>query len=260
MTAAFALGAILLQVEIIAHRGASAEAPENTLAAFRLGWQQADACELDIHLTKDGQLVVLHDADTRRTAGVDKPVAQQTLEELKALDAGSWKGPKFAGERIPTLQEVLDLLPEKKRLFIEIKCGAEALPELKRTLDAFPEKTARLAIIGFSHDTMVQAKRLLPKIPVFWLSGSKPDARTGKAPDLDDLIARCKSGGLDGLDLDKGFPIDAGFVAKVRGAGLKLVTWTVNDPEIARKEAAAGVDGITTDRPEELRRILSTSK
>ena len=244
---------VLLQVEIIAHRGASEEAPENTLAAFRLGWEQGDGCELDIHLSKDGRIVVLHDATTKRTAGVDKPVAQQTLAELQALDAGS-------GERIPTLEQVLEILPEKKRLYIEIKCGAEILPELQRALDKFPAKKPRLAIIGFGYETMAQAKKVVPGIPVYWLSSSKADKKTGKAPELDDLIARCRAAGLDGLDLHHEFPIDKDFVAKVHAAGLKLVTWTVNDPEIALREAAAGVDGITTDRPKAMRRKLSTPK
>src|SRR5204863_3482831 len=92
-------------VEIVAHRGSSEEAPENTLAAFRLGYEQADACELDIHLSKDGHVVVLHDANTKRTAGLDKPVAEQTLAELRTLDAGKSKGGKFSNEKIPLLSE-----------------------------------------------------------------------------------------------------------------------------------------------------------
>jgi glycerophosphoryl diester phosphodiesterase len=238
---------VLLQVEIIAHRGASEEAPENTPAAFRLGWEQADACELDIHLSKDGRVVIVHDATTKRTAGVDKPVAQQTLVELQALG-------------IPTLEEVLDLLPEKKRLYIEIKCGPEILPELQRVIERFPAKKPRLAIIGFSLDTMAQTKKAMPGIPAYWLSSAKADRKTGKPAEVDDLISRCRSAGLDGLDLNHEFPIDKDFVAKVHAAGLKLITWTVNDPEIALREAAAGVDGITTDRPKEMRRNLSAPK
>lgn len=256
MAAAIVFSLAWMQVEIVAHRGASDEAPENTLAAFRLGWEQGDAVELDLHLTKDGKIAVLHDATTKRTAGVDKPVAGQTLEELKALDAGSWKAKTWAGEKIPTLQEVLDLLPEKKRLFIEIKCGPEVLPELKRTIDAEPKKAERLTIIGFGYDTMLQAKKLFPRIPVLFLHSAK--SKTPKP--LDELIRMCKDGGLDGLDLDQSHPIDAAFVAKVRSAGLKLYTWTVNDPAVARKQAAAGVDGITTDRPALLRQTLSPPK
>jgi glycerophosphoryl diester phosphodiesterase len=246
--------------EIIAHRGASDEAPENTRAAFRLGWEQADACECDVTLTKDGRLAVIHDATTKRTAGLDRRVADQTLEELKSLDAGSWKGAKWSGEKIPSLEEVLEILPEGKRLFIEVKGGPESLPELERVLGAFPGKVARVAVIGFGYDTMVQVRKRLPKVQVFWISGSKPDKKTGQVPDLDTLVAKARAGGLDGLDLEKGFPIDAAFVAKVRTAGLKLYTWTVDDAATARAEAAAGVDGITTNRPGWLRRELASSK
>lgn len=260
MTAALYLGMLLMQVEVIAHRGASAEAPENTLPAFRRGWQEGDACELDIYLTKDGQIAVIHDATTKRTAGLDKPVAQQTLAELQALDAGGWKSPKFAGEKIPTLKDVIDLLPEKKRLYIEIKCGAEVLPELKRTVDAFPGKTAQLAIIGFSRETMAAAKRLLPAVPVYWLASAGKNRQTGAPPEIDALIENCKAAGLDGLDLDQKFPIDAALVTKVHAAGLKVLTWTVNDPETAQKQASAGVDGITTDRPQELKAKLAAPK
>src|SRR6188508_1008743 len=122
-------------VEIIAHRGGAHEAPENTLAAFKLGFEQkADAGELDVYLTKDGKAVVIHDKNTKRTAGADKPVVEQTLEELRALDAGSFKGAQWKGEKIPTLAEALETIPDDRRMFIEIKCGAEILPELERVL------------------------------------------------------------------------------------------------------------------------------
>ena len=240
---------VLMQVEIIAHRGASEEAPENTLAAFRLGWQQGDACELDVHLSKDGRIMVIHDATTRRTAGVDKPVVEQTLAELQALETP-----------IPSLKQVLESLPEKKRLYIEIKCGPEIVPELKRVLDGFPAKQRQVAIIGFGYGTMTEAKKTLPEIPVYWLASAKADSKTGKAPDLDELIAKCRAGNLDGLDLNHEFPIDKDFAAKVHAAGLKLIAWTVNDPEKALRLAAAGVDGITTDRPKAMRQKLSTPK
>jgi glycerophosphoryl diester phosphodiesterase len=260
MSLLFILGLGAAQVELIAHRGSSEEAPENTLASFRLGWQHADACELDIFPTKDGQIAVIHDATTKRTAGLDKPVAQQTMAELKALDAGSWKAAKWAGEKIPTLREVLEILPEKKRLYIEIKGGAELLPELQRTVQAFAAKEPQLLLIGFNYDTMTEAKRLFPKIPAYWILSYKIDKKTLRHPDLDDLIAKCRAGGLDGLDLDFAFPIDKDSVAKIHAAGLKLCTWTVNDPEVARKEVEAGVDGVTSDRPELLRQKLSTPR
>src|SRR5882757_4224835 len=107
---------------IIAHRGASFEAPENTLAAYRLAWQQnADGAEGDFQLTRDGRIVCIHDLTTGRTADANRVVAQSTFEELRRLDVGMWKHPRFAGERIPTLDEILALLPAGNLFFIEIK-------------------------------------------------------------------------------------------------------------------------------------------
>src|SRR3954447_14069494 len=104
-------------IEIIGHRGASHDAPENTLASFRLGWAQgADANELDIRLTRDAQVVVFHDVTTRRITGLDLPVAAQTLAQLQALDAGGWKDAAWAGEKIPALADVFATVPEGKRL------------------------------------------------------------------------------------------------------------------------------------------------
>src|SRR5262249_38764427 len=100
------------RMEIIAHRGASHDAPENTLAAMRLAWAQgADAIECDVHLARDGELVVVHDPDARRTTGVALEVARASVAELQQLDAGRWKDARFAGEKIPTLDEVLALVP-----------------------------------------------------------------------------------------------------------------------------------------------------
>tara|TARA_B100000745_G_C19782764_1_gene256469 strand:- start:6 stop:407 length:402 start_codon:yes stop_codon:yes gene_type:complete len=100
-------------VEIIAHRGASHDAPENTLESVKLGWAQgADAVEVDVYLSKDGHIVVHHDSDTKKLAGVDRKVVDQTLAELRQLDVGAWKGPKWKGVRIPELDDVLATIPE----------------------------------------------------------------------------------------------------------------------------------------------------
>lgn len=249
--------ASLHAVEIIAHRGASHDAPENTLAALKLGWQQnADADELDIHLTSDGQIILSHDPNTKRITGVDKAVAAQTLAELREQDAGRWKGEPWAGEKMPTLAEALATIPEGKRMFIEIKSGPEILPELERVIAASGRKSEQLVIIGFNYATMQQAKRRFPQLPVFWLQSVEADKKTGRLPSLDELIQKAKAASLDGLNLNFKFPIDAAFVEKVRGAGLRLYVWTVDDARIARQLAAAGVDGITTNRPEWLRREL----
>ena len=103
-------------VEIIAHRGFSARAPENTLGSFELAWKnQTDACELDVYLTADGKTAVIHDKDTRRTAGVNLDVAKSKQAELTALDAGSWKGKEWAKQKIPTLEQALATMPKGKQ-------------------------------------------------------------------------------------------------------------------------------------------------
>ena len=243
-------------VEIIAHRGASHDAPENTVAAFQLGWEQkADACELDIRLTSDGKIVAIHDSSTRRTARVRKRVSRQTLDALRALDAGSWKGAQWKGERIPALEEVLAIVPDDRRLFIEIKCGPEVLPEMERVLTDSGKNAQRHVLMGFDFATMKQARERFPHSAIYWIASPKKLSR-GKRPSADALIAKAKSASLDGLDLDRRFAMDAEFVTRVKNAGLKLCVWTVNDATVARKLAAFGVDGITTNRPLWLRERL----
>lgn len=243
--------------EIIAHRGASFDAPENTLAALRLGFEQgADAGELDIHLSQDGRIVVIHDADTARVAGLKQPVSAQTLAELRTLNAGQWgrwQGSAFS-EKIPELAEVLALVPAGKRLFIELKVGAEILPELGRVIRASGLAPAQLPLITFDLESARAAKQQLPAHEVCWIVDHP---KTGPGPAIDQLIQQAKAASLDGLDLNHRFPIDTQFVKEVHAAGLKLYTWTVDDPAVARAEAAAGVDGITTNRPGWLRTQLS---
>jgi len=119
---------------VVAHRGWPQRFPENTLASFRAALALGvDAVELDVRLTKDGRLVVMHDADTKRTTGIGGRLSERTLDEVKRLDAGRWFGPEFAGERIPTLDEVMDLVAGKAALAIEVKPsgkrGAERVVE-----------------------------------------------------------------------------------------------------------------------------------
>lgn len=245
-------------MELIAHRGASFDAPENTLAAFRLGFAQgADACELDVHLTKDGAIAVIHDFTTHRMASVDKTISEQTLAELKLLDAGSWKDPKWAGEKIPSLEEVLSILPEKKRLFIEIKCGAEILPELERVLKNSDKNPEQLPLIGFGYETMQRIKARLPQFPVFWLFTFKPEHKTEAGRRItDELIEKSVAAHFDGLNLLFNGPIDAEFMRKARAANQKVFVWTVDDPHVARRLIDLGVDGMSTNRPGWMREQL----
>lgn len=245
-------------VEIIAHRGASHDAPENTLASFKLGWEQkADADELDIYLTKDEQVVVIHDASTKRTTGVDMKASEKALAELQALDAGSFKGPEWKGEKLPALADVVATIPEGRRLFIEIKCGPEVLPALEKVLKQSGKKPEQLVIIGFGYDVVKQAKQLLPHLQVYYLASMKPGKKGGKAPPtIEELITQARAIGVDGLDLAAEARMDAAMVAKVHAAGLKFFVWTVDDEKLAASLAKAGVDGITTNRPAWMREKL----
>lgn len=238
---------------IIAHRGASAEAPENTLAAIQLGWTQgADAVEIDVHFSRDGHIVVIHDDNTRKTAGLRRKVSAQMLSELKALEVGSWKNPKYHGESIPTLAEAFSTIPRGKRMFVEIKCGTECIGRFAEDFQASGLKANQVVPIGFSIEAMTRLKQAVPELEVCWIVEFKHTLR-GWSPKAGKLIAQVKAAGLDGLDVSGKGPVDRAFVDEVHQAGLKLYIWTVDDPAKARFLIDAGVDGITTNRPGWLR-------
>jgi len=223
-------------VEVIAHRGFSAKAPENSVAAFELAWQHgADACELDIHLTADQQIVVIHDKDTKRThPGENKVIAASTLAELPP---------------IPTLAQALATMPkERGRFFIEIKCGPEVIPALTKELELWKPRSQQLAIISFNREACALAKKAMPHIPVFQLAGGK-DKEKQPRTDLAQLIAQAQSDKLDGLDLGSDWPWSEAMVQQIRAAGLGVFVWTINKPDQAHSLDKLGVDGITTDDP-----------
>lgn len=241
-------------MEIIAHRGASHDAPENTLAAVRLAWSQgADAVEVDVHLTADHQLAVIHDPDTMRTAGVPGLIAAATFDELQALDVGRWKSPAFAGEPIPSLDAVLATVPVSRRVYIELKTGGLAVAELVRSLARSRLSPTQVAIISFDLAVVHAAKRMLPRTQVSWLV----EPRSWDEPfPVVAIVQEARSAGLDGLSLDATL-IDEGVLDCVRGAHLKLHAWTVDDADQAQWMATWKVDGITTNRPGWLRHELN---
>jgi glycerophosphoryl diester phosphodiesterase len=244
---------------IIAHRGASYLAPENTAAAARLAWQLgADAVECDVYLSRDDRIIVLHDASTKRTTGTDLPVSQTPSEELRKLDAGSFKSPEFAGEKIPYLEELIETIPPHGLLFVEIKCGEEILPVLHKVLQA-GGKESQVAIIGFHLQTMAAAKKQMPQIPVYWLVGTDKNQQTQQPiPHSADLIQKAREHGLDGLNLHYA-GITKEFAEAIRAAGLGFYAWTVNDPVEAIRLKKLGINGITTDRPEWLREQMAAA-
>jgi glycerophosphoryl diester phosphodiesterase len=245
-----------VSVEIIAHRGASYDAPENTLASVRLGWEQgADAVEVDVHLSKDNRIVVVHDADTKRVTGVKRFVRECTLAELQKLDCGKWKAPRWKGERFAPLEDALATIPAGKRMLVEIKSGPEIIPHFGAAINGVEQQVVP---IGFDLKTMRLLKKEHPSLETYWVVGWKHDwKRGGWLPKPATMIEECLEAGLDGLDVGANGPLSAGFAKKVKAAGLKLYVWTVDSPAKARKLQVAGVDGIATNRPGYMREKLN---
>lgn len=236
--------------EIIAHRGASHQAPENTLASVRLGYEEgADAVEIDIHLSQDNQLMVIHDKDTRRTAGGKNLLIRNTPSTtLRQLEVGSWKGEDYRGEKIPFLEEVLALVPEGKQLVIELKTGPESLPYLQEKIAA-SGIADQLILISFDREAIVQAKQLFPNIPAYWLLHSWKDYSQ------DEAIRIAREANLDGLDVNYTL-VNGDFIQKMESEGLGVYVYTVDGAKAARTLAFLGVKGITTNRPQWLREQL----
>ncbi len=248
---------------IVAHRGASYDAPENTLSAFREAWKQnADGVEGDFYITADRQVVCIHDADTKRTAGKKLEVAKSTLAELRALEYGNWKDPKFAGEPIPTFDEVMDAVPPGKLFVIELKVGPDIVPLLKKRMDAeINGKTGReFLFICFKAETVAKCKELFPNIRAHWLTGFKQDRATGKwTPDVETICKTVKETKADGVGMKGEVQlIDDKFVKALKDGGCReFHVWTVDEPADAAHFKALGAVGITTNRPQFIRDSLS---
>ncbi|MBI5055612.1 MAG: glycerophosphodiester phosphodiesterase [Nitrospirae bacterium] len=208
----------LIYPEIIAHRGASHDAPENTLAAFKHAWLQgADGTEGDFRLTKDGRIVCIHDATTKRTAGVNITVSKSAFSRLHALDAGSWKSTKWAGERIPALEEIFSTVPEGKKIFIEIKCGVEIMPPLKDAIERSGLQPRQTVVISFNEDVVLESKIQMPRIKALLLTSFTRDKNTGEwGPSIDRIIKTLKKIRADGLSCMAHQMIDEATTVRLR--------------------------------------------
>jgi len=225
-------------MRVIAHRGASGYAPENTWAAFeRAIAMGADAIETDVRLTADGQLVLIHDATVTRTTDGHGPVADHTLAELKALDAGSWLDPAFAGERVPTLAELIGTIVPRIPVVLEIKDAAATAPAIDAIRAAGIE--GRLEVTSFLWPAVVEAKRLAPDLPIGFLT-----------PEFDDdIIRRCARRGFAQVcpQVDT---LTEELVAAAHGAGLVVRAYGISRREQADRLLATRADGATVNWPD----------
>ena len=267
----------MARVRIIGHRGAGQGfvdpdgPPENTLPAFEAGWASgANACELDVQLTADGQVLAIHDDTTDRTTGTSWIVADHTAAELQALDAGRWKHDRWAGTRLPLLDEVLAAIPEGRGLFIELKDGPQIVPATVQAIRRSNKSASQLVLISFDIDTIAAAKSALPEINCLLVVSFRNEGARGRwtvhynegpefsavsaHADAKSLVQLIRKHGLDGIDSSVTMP--ASLVTAVRRAGLKLGTWTVNELEDALELVECGVSDLTTDRPAAMRAAL----
>lgn len=245
---------------IIGHRGASYDAPENTLAAFRLALEQgADGFEADFYLTEDGHIVCFHDNDTERLAGEKLLVTKTPFEVLRSLDVGRWKGERWRGERMPTLKEVLAAVPSGKKLFIELKSGPEIVEPMARLIEDSSLAPEQIILISFSAEVIEKSKKRLPNLRAHWLSQYEQEANGRFKPTAEEVAATIHRIGADGFG-SKAQPeyFDDSFIERLRAAGChEFHVWTVNDPDVARYYQRLGAWSITTDRPGWLREQLA---
>jgi glycerophosphoryl diester phosphodiesterase len=230
---------------IYAHRGGSAHAPENTLAAFRAALkQQADGIELDVHLSADGEVVVIHDADLGRTTNGSGSVYKKTLLEIKQLDAGVWFGEEFLGEEVPTLSEVLELLGEQLMINIELKGPGlfrSELPEKVVEIVRQYHLEGRVVFSSFNPWQLRQIGTLLPNAKLGLL------LPPGFAANLIRVLSKL-------IFTPWGYhphyrSITKGFLKLAEREARPVLAWTVNQPDDLAHMCALGVYGIITDFP-----------
>ncbi len=234
--------------QVIAHRGASAEAPENTAAAFRRALAiGVDGVELDAHLSADGMPVVIHDHVLDRTTDGWGPVGGLSLAELRRLDAGRWFGESYAGEHILTLAEALDLL-RGVRVIVEIKNAPVAYPGVTERVAAVIRESGHPAVTvsSFDHPVLVEMKTQMPSLETAVLYVARPVNPLRLAQDAGAAVLHPHWAMLT-RDL----------VTSAHAAGLRVETWVVDEPEDLRRIVAMGPDGVMTNRAERLRAVLA---
>jgi glycerophosphoryl diester phosphodiesterase len=234
----------------VGHRGAAGHAPENTIVSFETALRQgAEVVELDVRRSRDGELVVIHDATVDRTTDGRGKVAEMTLGELRALDAGARHGGAFGGTRIPTLRETLEWASGRTELAVEIKGDPhpqDGVVEQVVRLVAEHGMVDRVIVISFYHPALRRVRELEPALATGMLYNGY----------LADTVAAARAAGADCVR--PGWrDWNEALVAAVHAAGLVAGAWTVDDEAAMRQVLAMGIDSITTNYPDRLRRVLA---
>lgn len=224
----------------IAHRGLSTLAPENTSAAFDLAWaHDCDGIELDVQVTRDGQVAVHHDPDLKRTASLDIAIADEDYAPLSEHDIGSHFDSKFADQRISLLSDILTAMPVGKLVQLEVKPEVSRIDEVISVVRE-ARRDVKIYMMSFDPEQLSALHAGLPDLSTLWVV-DEDDAR-----DIKVLCKRAVEFGFSGVDVHHAV-IDADYVRCIHEAGLLLGCWTVNDPERMRVLADLGVDMIASD-------------
>ena len=249
---------------IVAHRGASFDAPENTLAAFDLAWAKgSDGVEGDFYLTRDEQIVCIHDRGTKRTTGFEKSVEDSTLAELRQLEYGSWKGKKWKGEKIPTLKDVFKSVPKGGLFVIELKSKAKIVPFLASQLKRLETGKIRLLIISFDKTTVAACHAQIPEVRTHWLTSFKKDKENGAYhPSAEEIAKVVNESGAAGVGMNGNRQvIDETFIKQLNEGGCsEFHVWTVDQLKDAEYFKNLGAFGITTNKPALIGKIRSKVK
>lgn len=246
----------LAEALIVAHRGASKDAPENTIPAFELAWEQgADAIEGDFHLSKDGEIVCIHDKDTRKVSGEHRVVRRTTLGELRQLEVGRYHSDAYAGTSIPTIAEVFATIPAGKKFYIEVKSGPAIVPKLIEEIEKCGLDKSQITVISFNENVIRALKTKAPQYKAYWLSGFKKAPSGETRPTAKTIVSTLKKIGADGFSSSK-TGISEEVIKEVKANGYEYHVWTVDDVETARKFVGWGAQSITTNVPGLMREQL----
>ncbi len=233
---------------ITAHRGSSTDAPENTLAAINSAIENgADFSEIDVQQTKDGKIVLLHDKSFKRTTGVDKNVCELNLNDIKKLDAGSWFDEKYKGEKVPTLEEVIDYTKDKISLNIEIKTNTMDTTLIEDVVRLIKEKDliSKCVVTSLDYKAIEEVERLEPRI------------KTG-------YIMFIALGDLEKLNVDfysvEERNVNEELVINAHRIGREVHVWTINTTESMESVLEYGVDNIITDNVKPLKELINEKK
>jgi len=245
-------------MKIIAHRGASFYAPENTWAAFNLAiTQQVDGIEMDVHLTKDKKIVVLHDLNTDRTGSESHIIEDSPYEVLKDIDVGSWYGTEFNTEKIPLLEEVLNKIPQNLELYIEIKSDLKIIDPLLELIHKYPEQKNRLVLFSFNLEVVSTLKKYLPDHTLLWIVEYGYNHALSKNM-YQETITKVEKAHLDGLSTLADLRHCQNLAPEIIKRQWIFNVWTVDNPALARKLKELGVTSLSTNRPDWIIKALKS--